>query len=299
MKIESVKKWALAALVVFLAAAVFFIVVKLLKSSAKVEEKVIKVSGIRAEVKEINETVVIQGIAEGDPQIKIYPAVPGKFERVAAREGSSVKKDDTILFINRDIVGMDFQLAPIKSPVNGIVTKIYYSDKGAAVSPQNPVAEVADPDNVKVILHTGEEEMVKVKSGMAAEIKPVYGDGAQVMASVYSCTPFIDTDTMSGTIIVKGRNAGNGIKPGMSVEVTIHTAARKSIMVPQSALLMGEGKTYVYVNAGGTAKSTDVETGYMSGDDVEIKSGITEGADVITDGNFKLSDGARISEEKE
>jgi multidrug efflux pump subunit AcrA (membrane-fusion protein) len=298
MKIESVKKWAMAALVVFLAAAAFWITVKLLKSSAKVEEKVIKVSGIRAELKDINETVVIQGIAEGDPQIKIYPAVPGKFERVAAREGSAVKKDDTILFINRDIVGMDFQLAPIKSSVNGIVTKIYYSDKGAAVSPQNPVAEVADPDNVKVILHTGEEEMVKVKSGMDAEIKPVYGDGAPVKVSVYSCTPFIDTDTMSGTIIVKGGNPGRVIKPGMSVEVTIHTTVRKSIMIPQSALLMGEGKTYVYVNDNGRAKSTDVEPGYMSGDDVEIKSGITEGADVITDGNFKLSDGARISEEK-
>ena len=289
----------MAALVVFLAAAAFWIVVKLLKSSAKVEEKVIKVSGIRAEAKDINETVVIQGIAEGDPQIKIYPAVSGKFERAAAKEGSLVKKDDTILLINRDIVGMDFQLAPIKSPVNGIVTKIYYSDRGAAVSPQNPVAEVADPDNVKVILHTGEEEMVKVKSGMSAEIKPVYGDGAQVMASVYSCTPFIDTDTMSGTIIVKGSNPGRVIKPGMSVEVTVHTAERKSIMIPRDAVLMGEGKTYVYVNDNGKAKSVDVDPGYMSGDEVEIKSGITEGADVITDGNFKLSDGARISEEKE
>jgi len=298
MKIESVKKWAMAALVIFLAAAVFWIVVKLLKSSAKVEEKVRKVSGIRAELKDINETVVIQGIAEGDPQIKIYPAVSGKFERVAAKEGSSVKKDDTILFIDRDIVGMDFQLAPIKSPVNGIVTKIYYSDKGAAVSPQNPVAEVADPDNVKVILHTGEEEMVKVKSGMSAEIKPVYGEAAPVKASVYSCTPFIDTDTMSGTIIVKGSNPGRGIKPGMSVEVTINTAVRKSIMLPESAVLMGEGKAYVYVNDSGKAKSVDVELGYMAGDEVEIKSGITEGADVVTDGNFKLSDGARISEEK-
>jgi membrane fusion protein (multidrug efflux system) len=299
MKIESVKRWGMAALAVFLAAGVFWIAVKLFKSSAKTEEKVIKVSGIRTELKDINETVVIQGIAEGDPQIKIYPAVPGKFERVAAREGSFVKKDDTILFINRDIVGMDFQLVPIKSPVNGIVTKIYYSDKGAAVSPQNPVAEVADPDNVKVILHTGEEEMVKVKSGMAAEIKPVYGGGAGVKASVYSCTPFIDTDTMSGTIIVKAGNANHEVKPGMSVEVTISTSVRKSIMIPQSAVLMGEGKTYVYVNDNGRAKSGDVELGYMSGDDVEIKSGIAVGVDVVTDGNFKLSDGSSISEEKE
>jgi len=38
-----------------------------------------------------------------------------------------------------------------------------------------------------------------------------------------------------------------------------------------------------------------VTLGTTDGDEVEIKSGLTEGAEVITDGNFKLSDGAKIS----
>jgi multidrug efflux pump subunit AcrA (membrane-fusion protein) len=295
MKMEKVKKWAIAALITFLAIAGYWIVHKMLQSSAKVQEKIINVSSTAAASREIDESVVIQGIAEGDPQIKVYPQVPGKFDSAVAMEGSFVKKDDTILLINRDVVAMDFRLAPVKSPIDGIVTKIYYSDKGAAVSPQNPVAEVTNPGNIKVELNAGEEVLAGVKAGMAAAIKSVYGGGAPLKGYVYSCTPYIDTDTMAGTVIVKAKNVNNVIKPGTSVETTIITGKRRAIMLPETAVLMGGGNIYDYINDNGRAKKTAVTLGTTDGDEVEIKSGLTEGAEVITDGNFKLSDGAKIS----
>lgn len=294
MNNSKLKKGALIFLGVIVLVIILQITLKLLKTGVKVEESVTQVTVVQAQMKDISETVVIQGIAEGDPQVKIYPAVPGKFERVQAKEGSFVKKDDVILYIDRDVVGMDFQLAPVKSPIDGIVTRIYYSDKGASVSPQNPVAEVTNPDNIKVVLNIGEEDMVKVKNNMEASIKPVFGDSAAIKAVVYSSTPFIDKDTMAGTIIVKGKNS-SGIKPGMSVEVTVYTGKRKAIMLPENAVLMGEGKTYVYIADAGRAKRIDVELGYMTGDEAEVKSGLTENANVIVEGNFKLNDGTKIS----
>jgi prophage maintenance system killer protein len=91
MKMEKVKRWATAALILFLAMAGYWIIHKLLQSSAKVQEKIINVSSIVAASKEIDETAVIQGIAEGDPQVKVYPQVPGKFDSAVAMEGSFVK----------------------------------------------------------------------------------------------------------------------------------------------------------------------------------------------------------------
>ncbi len=294
---KKIKKWAvivLGALVLIIAAQ---IIIKLLRTGTKSAESVIKVSAVTAKSSEIEEIVSIQGIAQGDPQVKVYPQVPGKFERVAAKEGSTVKKDDILLYINRDIVGMNFQLAPVKSPINGIVTRIYYSDRGAAVSPQYPVAEVTNPENIKVEMSIGEEEMVKVKAGMTAEIKPVYGGTVPLKAGVYSTTPYIDTDTMSGTIIVKAPNKDGVIKPGMSVTVDIFTGRRNAIMLPENAVLMGDAKTYVFINDNGTAKRIDFEAGYMSSNEAEAKSGITEGMTIITEGNFKLNDGSRIEVE--
>jgi RND family efflux transporter MFP subunit len=190
---------------------------------------------------------------------------------------------------------MDFRLAPVKSPIDGIVTKIYYSDRGAAVSPQYPVAEVVNPANIKVVLNAGTDVLAGIKGGMGAVIKSVYADKAVLKGYVYSCTPYIDTDTMAGTVIIKAKNNNNVIKPGTSVEITIYTGKKRAIMLPETAVLMGEGNIYVYLNDKGRAKKTAVALGETNGDEVEIKSGLSEGAEVITDGNFKLNDGAKIS----
>lgn len=292
---KKVQKWALITVAALVLIIVVQIAIKLIRVNKKEAEQSVKVSFVAAQAKEIIEDVAIQGVAQGDPQVKVYPIVKGKFERALVTEGDRVRKDQAIIYINRDMVGgMDYQLAPVKSPINGIVTKIYFSDRGASVSSDYPIAEVADPENIKVVLSVGEEEMVKVKNGMEAEIKSVYDADKAIKATVYSSTPFIDSDTMSGTIIVKGKNAGMLIKPGMSVDVRVLIGKRKAVMLPESAVLMGDGKTYVYINEAGKAKRADIETGFMSGAEIEAKSGVTEGAQVITEGNFKLSDGTKI-----
>ncbi|HRU39220.1 MAG TPA: efflux RND transporter periplasmic adaptor subunit, partial [Candidatus Goldiibacteriota bacterium] len=242
--------------------------------------------------------VIFHAVAKGDPQIKVYPQVTGKFEKAALAEGSIVKKDAPIVYINRDMVGMDFMLAPVKSPVNGILTKVYYSDKGAMVSPMYPVAEVTNPDSLKVEISAGEADMAKIKAGMPAEIRPVYGDAVSITGTVYSITPYIDPDTMAGTIIIKAPNPSRLIRPGSSVEVRVSTGKRKIIMLPENAILMGDGKTYIFINENGRAKRVDITPGYMDSNGMEAVSGVSEGMEVITEGSFKLNDGMPISVEK-
>ncbi len=285
------KRWALIIIAVLGALIIFQIIRKVTRAGEKLAETVYDVKAVKAEKTEIKEGVFISGIAEGNPQIKVYPIVTGKFERNAVSEGSFVNKDDTILYINRDIVGMDYQLANVMAPAAGIVTKIYATDKGAYVTPQYPVAEIANPDSIKVILSAGEEDMVKIKAGQAAEISAAYGEKKTLKGSVSSVTPFIDKDTMAGTIIVKADNPKREIKPGMSVNVSIYGGARQGIMLPENAVLLGESRSYVFINDNGRAKMADVKTGYIEGNNIEITEGIKEGDIVITEGNFKLNEG--------
>ena len=65
-------------------------------------------------------------------------------------------------------------------------------------------------------------------------------------------------------------------------------------MLPESAVLMGEGKTYVFINDNGKAKRVDVKLGYMANDKTEITEGLTEGMQVINEGNFKVNEGSKI-----
>ncbi|PKL91338.1 MAG: hypothetical protein CVV21_08990 [Candidatus Goldiibacteriota bacterium HGW-Goldbacteria-1] len=285
------KRWALIIIAVLSAVILFQIIKKVTRAGEKLSETAYDVKAVQAGKTDIQEAIFIRGIAEGNPQIKVYSQVPGKFERNAVSEGSFVNKDDTILYINRDIVGMDYQLANVMAPAAGIVTKIYTTDKGAFVTPQYPVAEIANPDKIKVILSTGEEDMIKIKAGQTAEISAAYGDKITLKGSVSSVTPFIDKDTMAGTVIVKADNPKRDIKPGMSVNVKIYGQRRQGIMLPENAVLLGESRSYVYINDNGRAKMTDVKTGYIEGDNIEITEGINIGDVVVTEGNFKLNEG--------
>jgi len=285
------KRWALIIIAVLGAIILFQIIRKVTRAGEKLSETVYDVKAVQAVKTDIQEAIFIRGIAEGNPQIKVYSQVPGKFERNNVSEGSFVNKDDTIIYINRDIIGMDYQLANVMAPAAGIVTKIYVTDKGAFVTPQYPVAEIANPDKIKVVLSTGEEDMLKVKTGQIAEISAAYGEKKVLKGKVSSVTPFIDKDTMAGTIIVKADNPERQIKPGMSVNVAIYGQRRQGIMLPENAVLLGESRSYVYINDNGRAKMADVKTGYIEGDNIEITEGINIGDAVITEGNFKLNEG--------
>ncbi len=293
-KHDRMKKVAIIIVVILGAAILAQIVLKLLKSSAPDQDRPIETAAVTVGESIIEEVIRLYGIAEGDPQVQVYPMVHGKFEKPAVTEGDTVTKGQVVLYINRDITGMDFQLAPLRSPIAGTVTRIYYSDRGAAMSPDRPAAEIADPMNVKAVLNTGEAELIKIKRGMKAGIKAAYSEGF-VEGSVYSVTPFIDKDTMAGTVIVKAANPDMSVKPGMSVEVKIYSQSRRGIVVPKNALLSGAGRVYVYVNENGIAKEITVQTGYEDEKGVEITSGLKPGQQVITEGNFKLSEGSKIN----
>lgn len=292
---DKMKKTGIIVVALLGAAVVFQISMKLLKSSTIEPDRPVKIASVTVAESAIEEEIRLYGIAEGDPQVQVYPMVHGKFERAAVTEGDTVSKGQAVLYINRDITGMDFQLAPLRAPISGVVTRIYYSDKGAAMSPDRTAAEIADTKNVKAVLNTGEAELVKIKRGMKAVIKAAYSEGF-VEGNVYSVTPFIDKDNMAGTVIVKAANPEMAIKPGMSAEVIIYMRSRRGIVVPKAALLSGAGRVYAYVIEDDRAKAVTVKTGYEDEKGVEIISGLKPGQRVITEGNFKLSEGSSVKE---
>jgi membrane fusion protein (multidrug efflux system) len=65
-------------------------------------------------------------------------------------------------------------------------------------------------------------------------------------------------------------------------------------MVPEKAILLGEEGAYVYINRGGKAAKAKVISGYRQNDLIEIEGDVNAGDEIITDGNFKLFDGAKL-----
>ena len=261
----------------------------------KPKDIVYNVNTVKLEKQKVPHVLGVQGILEGDPQVKVYPQVPGKFARNNVVEGAAVNRNDVISYIDRDMVGQTFELAPVKAPIDGIVTKLYYIDKGDAVGPQMPVAEVANQDNVKVVFNLGQDDLLKVKKGQKATIFYTNDQAFSVEGAVYSVPPVIDTDIMAGTVVVKAPNKAKTMKIGMSVNVEILTEEKESYMVPEKSVLLGESESYVYLVKDNKAVQQKVNTGYRTNDMIEIDGPFADGDEVVTDGNFKLYDGAAVS----
>ncbi|MCE5300562.1 MAG: efflux RND transporter periplasmic adaptor subunit [Spirochaetia bacterium] len=295
MKNDTIKKIGLWTVIILAAIIVVRIGISLEKSRKKPSDVIFSVNTVKLAKQNITRVMSIQGIVEGDPQVKVYPQVPGKFARNNVSEGQMVNRDDVITYIDRDIVGASYELAPVKAPVSGMVTKLYYIDRGDSVSPQMPVAEIANQDSIKVVFNVGQDDLLKLKKGDRVVISYINDSAISMEGEVVSVPPVVDKDIMAGTVVVKAPNKGRTMKIGMSVNVDISYSQGTAFMVPEKAVLLGDQRSYVYVNKSGTAQSVDVNLDYRLNDTIEITGALAEGDEVITDGSYKLYDGAKVS----
>jgi multidrug efflux pump subunit AcrA (membrane-fusion protein) len=277
-------------------AAVVIIVCFMLVNCAKKEKETsYSVSVYTLEKQKVPHMITVQGILEGDPQVKVYPQVAGKFVKNAVPEGARVNKDDVVAYVDRDQIGYKYELAPVKAPIAGVVTKLYFIDRGGKVDQQSPVAEVANEDNIKVVFNIGQDDLLKVKKGQSALIYYANDSALAVSGTVSSVPPVVNMDIMAGTIIVTGSNKSKILKIGMSVNVSILTGVKESYLIPEKAILQSDDGLYVFVDAGGKAARAKVITGYRLNDMIEIEGQFSDGDRIVIDGNSGLSDGALLN----
>ena len=111
---------------------------------------------------------------------------------------------------------------------------------------------------------------------------------------------FIDNaiDSGTGTVLVKAKlpNDDEFLLPGEFVTVDLVMAnIPDAVVVPSQAVQVGQKGTYVYiVKPDETADMRPVEVGETSGDLTVIRSGLSAGETVVTDGQLRLYPGVRV-----
>ena len=112
---------------------------------------------------------------------------------------------------------------------------------------------------------------------------------------------FVDNtvDQTTGTIKIKGTfaNAGHRLWPGQFVNVVVTlTTDPAAIVVPAAAVQTGQQGTYVFVVKGDqTVDLRMVAVARSNSTEAVIKSGLTAGETIVTDGQLRLVPGSKIS----
>jgi len=105
-------------------------------------------------------------------------------------------------------------------------------------------------------------------------------------------------DTTTGTIALKASfpNADSRLWPGEYVTVRLVLDVQEGVLtIPSQAVMVGQAGSFVYVvNADRSASTRPIVVGRAVNDDVVVDSGLAAGQLVVTDGQLRLSPGARV-----
>jgi Cu(I)/Ag(I) efflux system membrane fusion protein len=153
---------------------------------------------------------------------------------------------------------------------------------------------IADLRKVWVLADVFSQDARHVRPGMRADVS-VPDQKVTLPATVTEILPQFDPATRTLKVRLALANPGYVLRPDMFVDASLAIDLPAAVVVPADAIVdSGLSKT-VYVQSGeGLFEARNVETGWRSGDEVEIVKGLSAGEPVVTSGTFFLDSETRM-----
>ncbi|RYY23065.1 MAG: efflux RND transporter periplasmic adaptor subunit [Sphingomonadales bacterium] len=181
----------------------------------------------------------------------------------------------------------------IRAPFAGWVSLRNIS-AGAVATSGTEIAQISDISRIKLDFAVPETLLAQVKPGQAIAARAAAYPEQPFNGTIATIDPVLNAETRAATVRAVLANGDRRLKPGMLLSVTIESAARDSLAVPELAVV-GEGdKSFVFVIDGEKVKRIPVRIGLRQGGKVEILEGLQANQRVVTEGVVKVADGQSV-----
>lgn len=186
----------------------------------------------------------------------------------------------------------------IRAPFDGVVAARLVNVGEVVGEMQKVVFRVVDNRLLDLTVTVPSADMAAVRVGQAVAFATDAVPGKTFTGKVKFINPAVSEADRSVKLIAEVRNVPEVLRGGLFVKGRIETARRRGVvLVPRASLLSWDvaGKTGdLFVAEDNVARRRAVRTGSVSGDRVEIASGVAAGELVVTRGAFNVKDGDRI-----
>lgn len=119
--------------------------------------------------------------------------------------------------------------------------------------------------------------------------------GQSFRAKVSNVLPEVDPATRTLKVRLVADNPGYKLRPDMFISISMPVSLPEGVSVPTEAILdSGLSKRVFVQTADGSFESRAVETGWQSGDRVQIVKGLLEGETVVSSGAFLVDSESRL-----
>ena len=183
------------------------------------------------------------------------------------------------------------------APSAGIIAKRSV-EEGANVMPGVPAFKLVSIDDVDIKVSIPENEIGSISIGQQATISVPAAGNTEYTGKVDK--KGVEANTVSHTydIRLRVRNQQSELMPGMVCKVLLSggdSLATQFVLPNKSVQVAPDGKHFVWLTDGATAKRTFVTVGRLTDHGITVNNGLREGDRVITEGFNKVSEGMKVS----
>ncbi len=235
------------------------------------------------------ETQLELAVTMYERQRRIYEAKAGSEMQYLQAKTSKESLEKRMASL-REQLALHQVVAPVAGIVDGVRPRL-----GETVAPGMPVLTIVNTADMHVAVDLAEVHVRDVTPGDPVTI--IVPDAADTIRTRISTVGKL-VDPVSRTVHVEIplSRAGASIRPNMTAVVRINDLTiPKAISMPLAGIVRDGDRAYVHVvNAQGAATRRDVEIGRVSGDQVQVVSGLGSGDKVIVGGALEVAEGQRV-----
>lgn len=272
--------------------------VKAMHAQAKATLKLYQADLLNAENNyRINKTLFESGVASETE----YVAAKSQYNRVLASielAKAQVKAAE---------VAVEYTL--IRAPFDGtVLTKNadvgeIVSPLGASVTSRAAVVTIADMSSLQVETDVSESNIEKIKRKQGCEITLDAYPGVRYAGYIEKVVPTADRSKATVLVKVAFNKYDSRVLPEMSAKVLFleeqetqtELEQKPMLVVPVSAVVIRNSKKLVFKVIDDVAVETEITTGKIAGDYIEVLSGLSEGEKVIEEVTDKIKDAVKVN----
>ncbi len=191
---------------------------------------------------------------------------------------------------------------PVRASMDGEVTKKHVVP-GSRVDVADLMFIVANTNTlwVSAELRESDWETLKIETAATAQVEAAAIPDRTFLARIRFVGSEISESTRSLPLVAELQNTEGLLKPGLFVWVSVPAGpVRHALAVPSAGVLRHEGQAFVFVrDRPGRYRRVDVEVGLETPDWTEIRSGLSEGLQVVGRGAFYLKSALLLEGESE
>jgi membrane fusion protein (multidrug efflux system) len=167
---------------------------------------------------------------------------------------------------------------------------------GTLVTPGTVITTLDDISSIKLDFSLPETFLGSVAPGQKIVARAAAFPDRAFEGRVASLDSRVDPVTRAITVRAEVANPDLLLRPGMLLTVSVFSAPRDSLVVPELALVQVGARHFLFrIDEAERARQVEVRVGARRAGEVEVLSGIAEGDLIVVEGTVRLRDGSRVS----